>query len=93
MEELDLLPHIPLDDGYFYEKLITLGLKKQETSLHFVPTFQGERFDPFMRGQMDHLDRKNWSLGDMSAAISKGLIENLFNMVPANLIPNIQQNR
>ncbi|GMF43705.1 unnamed protein product [Phytophthora fragariaefolia] len=70
-----------------YARLIALGLQRQDTELTFVPTLNGERADPNATGSVLHLRMNNWSMGDISAALSRGLVDNLFAMIP----PELQQ--
>ncbi|GMF20632.1 unnamed protein product [Phytophthora lilii] len=70
-----------------YARLIALGLQRQDTELAFVPTLNGERADPNATGSILNLRMNNWSMGDISAALSRGLVDNLFDMIPAELQP------
>lgn len=72
-------------DAAWYRHLIALGFDKQATTLKFRPTLNGERSSPAVKGSIQQLCTSNWSLGDISAALCKGLIGNLFEMVPLNL--------
>lgn len=68
-----------------YARLIKLGLQCQDTQLTFVPTLNGERADPNATGSILNLQMNNWSMGDISAALSRGLVDNLFAMIPQEL--------
>lgn len=68
-----------------YERLIALGLQHEDTALEFVPTLNGERADPSATGSILNLRMSNWSMGDISAALSRGLVDNLFAMIPPEL--------
>ncbi|KAG7379636.1 hypothetical protein PHYPSEUDO_008319 [Phytophthora pseudosyringae] len=70
-----------------YGRLIELGLQCQDTELTFVPTLNGERADPNATGSILNLRMRNWSMGDISAALSRGLVDNLFAMIPTELQP------
>ncbi|RLN61169.1 hypothetical protein BBJ29_002855 [Phytophthora kernoviae] len=70
-----------------YERLIALGVQHEDTQLTFVPTLHGERANPDATGSIQNLRMNNWSMGDISAALSRGLVENLFDMIPAELEP------
>ncbi|CAH0519443.1 unnamed protein product [Peronospora belbahrii] len=70
-----------------YARLIAMGLQCQDTDLTFVPTLNGERVDPNATGSILNLRMNNWSLGDISAALSRGLVDNLFGMIPTELQP------
>lgn len=73
------------DDARWYQQLIGLGMAKFDTALVFRPTLNGERVDPSAQGSIEKLRMGNWSLGDMSSALCKGLVDNLFDMVPEEL--------
>ncbi|KAL4110951.1 hypothetical protein PRIC1_002635 [Phytophthora ramorum] len=70
-----------------YARLISLGFQCQDTELTFVPTLNGERADPNATGSILNLRMNNWGMGDISAALSRGLVENLFAMIPTELQP------
>lgn len=72
-------------DAAWYSRLIALGLSKQATTLEFRPTLNGERSSPTVKGSIQQLCTSNWTLGDISAALCKGLIDNLIEMVPLDL--------
>lgn len=73
------------DTAHWYARLIALGLAKADTALEFCPTLSGERSDPSARGAIANLSLSNGSLGDMSAALCRGIVDNLFDMVPSAL--------
>jgi hypothetical protein len=68
-----------------YERLIALGLARQNTDLVFLPTLNGERGVPTAAGSIHQLRMGNWSMGDISAALARGIIDNLFGMIPPEL--------
>ncbi|KAI9917145.1 hypothetical protein PsorP6_013391 [Peronosclerospora sorghi] len=72
-------------EAQVYARLIALGLQRQDTELTFVPTLNGERVDPNGSGSILNLRMNNWSMGDISAALSRGLVDNLFTMIPTEL--------
>ncbi|KAK1943220.1 Sedoheptulokinase [Phytophthora citrophthora] len=74
-----------------YARLIGLGLQRQDTELTFVPTLNGERADPSATGSIMNLRMNNWSMGDISAALSRGLVDNLFAMIPTELQPLVPE--
>ncbi|KAF1333385.1 hypothetical protein FI667_g2785, partial [Globisporangium splendens] len=81
------------DDARWYARLIDLGMQKTTTDLEFLPTLSGERSDPTMKGSIQQLRMSNWSMGDISAALCKGLIDNLFTMVPEELHGAIRERK
>ena len=70
-----------------YAQLIKLGLQRKNTELTFVPTINGERANPSATGSILNLRMNNWSMGDISAALARGLVDNLFAMIPTELQP------
>ncbi|KAF1777333.1 Homeodomain-like [Phytophthora cactorum] len=74
-------------EGEIYARLIGLGLQREDTELTFVPTLNGERADPDATGSITNLRMNNWSMGDISAALCRGLVDNLFAMIPTELQP------
>ncbi|OWZ03935.1 Sedoheptulokinase [Phytophthora megakarya] len=74
-----------LSEDRMYEQLISLGGAKLDTDLKFSPTLYGEWASPDVRGSIDQLHFSNWSLGDISAAICRGLVDNIFSMIPEDL--------
>lgn len=87
MQELDFGGSLDSgrDDARWYKKLIELGVAKFDTTLVFRPTLNGERADPSVQGSVERLCMSNWSLGDISSALCKGLVDNLVEMVPEEL--------
>lgn len=74
-----------LTEEAMYAQLIALGRTKLDTDLEFSPTLYGEWAAPTAKGSIEQLKTSNWSLGDISAAICRGLIDNIFSMVPDDL--------
>uniref|UniRef100_H3HEF7 HTH CENPB-type domain-containing protein n=1 Tax=Phytophthora ramorum TaxID=164328 RepID=H3HEF7_PHYRM len=80
-----------LADDPMYARLISLGGTKLDTDLKFSPTLYGEWASPEVRGSIEQLRISNWSLGDISAAICRGLVDNIFSMVPEDLRADLLQ--
>ena len=72
-------------DAEIYARLIELGLQRKDTELAFVPTLNGERANPMATGSILNLQMNNWSMGDISAALARGLVDNLVAMIPKEL--------
>lgn len=81
------------NEAAVYERLIALGLERQNTDLVFLPTLNGERGVPTAAGSIHQLRMSNWSMGDISAALARGIIDNLFGMIPAELQSTIPVQR
>lgn len=80
-----------LSDDAMYARLISLGGTKLDTDLTFSPTLYGEWASPEVRGSIEQLRVSNWSLGDISASICQGLVDNIFSMVPEDLRTDLLQ--
>ncbi|KUF81271.1 Sedoheptulokinase [Phytophthora nicotianae] len=80
-----------LSDDAMYARLISLGGTKLDTDLKFSPTLYGEWASPDVRGSIEQLRISNWSLGDISASICRGLVDNIFSMVPDDLRTDLLQ--
>ncbi|KAF4037206.1 FGGY carbohydrate kinases family protein [Phytophthora infestans] len=80
-----------LSDDATYARLISLGGTKLDTDLKFSPTLYGEWASPDVRGSIDQLRISNWSLGDISASVCRGLVDNIFSMVPDDLRTDLLQ--
>ncbi|TMW68895.1 hypothetical protein Poli38472_001051 [Pythium oligandrum] len=82
-----------ISQSLVYERLIARGLDKRDTTLVFRPTLNGERSNSQQTGFIDLLLLHNGSLGDLSAALSKGLIQNLVEMAPEHLQEQLRTSR
>ncbi|CAK4712813.1 unnamed protein product [Aphanomyces euteiches] len=75
----------PLDKSDLYERVINSGMAKLDTTLQCQPTFAGERADNVDYGMLSNMMVDNWTLGDMSAAIARGIVENLVGLCPQEM--------
>ncbi|KAJ0399989.1 hypothetical protein P43SY_006242 [Pythium insidiosum] len=89
MQELGVA--VAVDRSTLYHRLVTLGQERLDTELSLRPTLQGERGAPSKAGSIDGLRLHNGSLGDISAALCRGIIDNLVDMVPRELQPRLQR--
>lgn len=77
-----------------YSALDALGLKALDelaktapsSMLNVHPTFSGERHAPELRGEITGITTDNMGLGQLSAALAKGIVENLQSMVPEEVL-------
>uniref|UniRef100_A0A673B3H2 Sedoheptulokinase n=2 Tax=Sphaeramia orbicularis TaxID=375764 RepID=A0A673B3H2_9TELE len=72
-----------LSSSSFYEKLIGCALNQETTDLRVSPTLLGERHAPFHLGQVTNISASNLSLGHVTRALCRGVVENLTSMMPA----------
>ncbi|CAK4076420.1 unnamed protein product [Aphanomyces euteiches] len=75
----------PLDKSDLYERAINSGMAKLDTTLQCQPTFAGERADNVDYGMLSNMMVDNWTLSDMSAAIARGIVENLVGLCPQEM--------
>ncbi|KDO25439.1 hypothetical protein SPRG_09381 [Saprolegnia parasitica CBS 223.65] len=78
-----LCPSATLSPNDVYANVIAAA--KRDTTLTCRPTLLGERTPGLETGILSQLAMDNWTLGDMSAAIAKGIVDNLFELLPAHL--------
>jgi len=71
----------PADDT-LYARLNELGLAA-ETELSVSPHFLGERHAPALRGSIDGIDLRNFTLGPLARGLARGIMTNLRDMLPA----------
>lgn len=56
----------------------------ESPELHINPRFCGERFDPNSTGSVTNINSSNCSLGNITLSLYKGVIGNLFEMLPVS---------
>ncbi|XP_034033398.1 sedoheptulokinase isoform X2 [Thalassophryne amazonica] len=79
MEELG----VELSNSCLYEKLIHCGLNQENTDLMLSPTILGERHNPLHLGQVTNISTSNLSLGHVTRALCRGVLDNITSMMPA----------
>jgi sedoheptulokinase len=66
-----------------YRRLNELGLASlEESTIEAETTFMGERHSPTRRGALRNIDLHNFTLGNVAAALSRDVVENLKGMMP-----------
>lgn len=73
-----------------YSYLIDSAKQKQNTTLQVSPLLLGERHCPCVRGTVTNICSGNCSVGDISLAVMKGIIDNLKEMMPLSLLQQLQ---
>ncbi|MBI5726185.1 MAG: hypothetical protein HZA50_19665 [Planctomycetes bacterium] len=68
-----------------FARMDELGAKAPD-SLVIGPQFLGERHDPTLRGAIGRIDLENFSLGGVARALARGILTNMKNMLPAELL-------
>ncbi|XP_019859031.1 PREDICTED: sedoheptulokinase-like [Amphimedon queenslandica] len=81
--------HIPdsaVDTNSIYSFLIKSANEKRNTSLQVSPLILGERHAPTLRGSVSNISSDNISVGDVSSAVMRGIVDNLKEMMPLALL-------
>ncbi|XP_034538788.1 sedoheptulokinase [Notolabrus celidotus] len=75
-----------LSDSCLYEKLINCALNQDTSDLRVSPTILGERHDPLCLGQVTEISTTNLSLGHVTRALCRGVMDNITSMMPAECL-------
>jgi sedoheptulokinase len=67
-----------------YSQMNELGLFGADM-LDVVPHFEGERYDPRLRGEIRGIDSSNFTIGNVARALARGIVENLKDMLPSDV--------
>jgi len=78
----------PPEDAVLYKRLNDLGLEHLDSPLAATTSFIGERHAPDRRGSISNIDLSNFTLGNLSAAIVRDIINNLYSMMPREFLSN-----
>lgn len=68
-----------------FRQLDAVGMECIDTELVVKPNFSGERHAPELSGQIENITLENFSLGNLSAALARGIVDNLKQMMPEAL--------
>ena len=68
-----------------FDRLNELGMNSSDT-LSVKPNFAGERYEPSLRGSISRLDMQNFQLGNLARALARGIVQNLKDMLPPNIL-------
>ena len=92
-EWLSLLCHGKNDHGTItkddvYDRIIKAGseISGQDTDLIIKPTLNGERHQPEIRASVSNIMADNLSLGHVTRALCRGIVDNLNSMLPKERI-------
>ncbi|KAI6661175.1 Sedoheptulokinase-like [Oopsacas minuta] len=69
-----------------YEKIIELGLDCLNTDLNISPLLLGERHCPDIKASVSDIETSNLSLGSVSSALCRGIVENLAKMLTPEFV-------
>lgn len=90
MRELNIGAEDIPSDAQLYERLVSLAEDKLDTSLSVQVTLWGERYDPGQAGAVANMNPRNLSLGDVSSAVFRGIVENLQTMMPDEIFQSLK---
>ncbi|XP_056449754.1 sedoheptulokinase [Gadus chalcogrammus] len=74
------------DDSSLYATLNSVALGQPPSDLAVSPTLLGERHRPQLRGSVANAAAGNLSLGHVTRALCRGIVDNLTSMMPAALL-------
>ena len=84
---LSLTPtDVEIGDSCLYDKLIGCALNQETSDLRVNPTILGERHDPLSLGQVTNISASNLSLGHVTRALCRGVLDNITSMMPAECL-------
>jgi len=80
---------VPPDRDRLYDRLIALAEENLDTDLRVSTSLWGERHRPGLTGSVANLRPDNLALGGVSAAVMRGIVENLSKMMPEQLFQQL----
>ncbi|XP_044139674.1 sedoheptulokinase isoform X3 [Bufo gargarizans] len=75
---------LEISDSDIYSRVINAALSVHDTHLTISPTLFGERHAPDSRASVSSLTPANLSLGHVTRALCRGIIENIYSMLPSH---------
>ncbi|KAL2095053.1 hypothetical protein ACEWY4_009772 [Coilia grayii] len=75
---------VEISESSVYPQLIQAAQGQPDTDLRIVPTLLGERHATSSLGQLSNVSPGNLSLGHVTRALCRGIMENLASMMPAH---------
>ena len=69
-----------------YDRIIESGLENLNTDLSISPLLLGERHRPDVRASVSNIGTDNLSLGSVSSALCRGLVENIATMLTPEFV-------
>lgn len=73
---------LEVNKSRIYSQLIQSALAQPNTNLTMTSTLLGERHDPTTSGSVSQISPSNLSLGHVTRAVCRGIIENIATMMP-----------
>lgn len=90
MQELEVHTESISSDTKLYERLVSLAMDKLDTSLSVQVTLWGERHNTSLAGAVGNVTPGNLSIGDISSAMFRGIVENLQTLMPDEIFQSLQ---
>ena len=73
-----------------YDIITSSAASKMATPLCIRPLILGERHCPAERGEVTNITPENITLGDVCSALCRGIVENLADMLPKQILDELQ---
>ena len=67
------------------------SIAKPQAELRVAPHFLGERYDASLRASISGIDLRNFDLGGLARALARGIIRNLKDMLPPQVLEGRQR--
>ena len=76
-------------EANIYQTLLSEAEGKTGTPLEIEPVLWGERHAPSLRGSVSNVSPNNLTLGDIGSASLRGIVHNLLQMMPKNILEGL----
>lgn len=86
----DSVPYLVPNESDIYGTLISISQEKMDTSLKVDVRLWGERHNPGVTGCVYNMAPHNLELGDVSSAMFRGIIENLWSMISQEVLEHLK---
>ncbi|XP_028839263.1 sedoheptulokinase isoform X2 [Denticeps clupeoides] len=80
---------LELSESSIYSRLIQSALQQSSTDLRVTPTILGERHDSARLGLVCNISPANLSLGHVTRALCRGILDNVAAMMPAHMLQEV----
>jgi sedoheptulokinase len=74
-----------LPEEKLFRKLDALGMDNLDAKLEIKPNFLGERHNQELSAEITNINLSNFKLGEVSAALARGIVNNMKRMMPEKL--------
>lgn len=76
------LAGLEIEESTVYSRVIQAAAQQRDTCLTITPTVLGERHLPDQRASVTRISSSNLSLGHVTRALCRGIVQNLHSMLP-----------